>query len=122
MEAPGLDELTSELLKAANPRAKQLFLETVNHALTTGAIPDQWREGEVNLLAKEGDRPSWEISSHRPLTLLNVSFKVIEAILNSRLRKNVVRYGLMEEPQEGFWKDRLGRRSLQGQIWRLQHL
>ena len=122
MKAPGLDEVTSELLKAAPLRAKQLFLETDNHTLTTGVIPDQWRGGEVHLLAKGGDRPSWEISSHRPLTLLNVSFKFIEAIINSRLLKNVMRFCLQENNQEGFWKDHSGRRSLQGQIWRLQHL
>ena len=57
-KAPGLDEVTPELLKAAPPKAKQLFLDMVNAALTTGKIPQQWRKGEVTLLAKGGDRPT----------------------------------------------------------------
>mmetsp|Transcript_4049 Transcript_4049/g.8899 ORF Transcript_4049/g.8899 Transcript_4049/m.8899 type:complete len:1243 (-) Transcript_4049:1096-4824(-) len=121
-KAPGLDEVTPELLKAAPPKAKQLFLDMVNIALTTGEIPQQWRKGEVTLLAKGGDRPTWEISSHRPITLLNVSYKFVESIIHSRLRRNVERFGLIDPGQEGFTRDRSGRRSLQGQIWKLQHL
>ena len=53
----------------------------------------------------------------------NVSFKLIEAILSSRMQKYVERFSLLQPTsQEGFMADHSGRRSVQGQVWRMQDL
>ena len=74
------------------------------------------------MLPKGGDRPEHEVSAHRPVTLLSVSSKFVEAVFCFRLRANVERFCLLEPPQEGFERDKSTRRSLQSMVWRLRHL
>jgi len=42
-----------EFFKFGPPELKQLLLDAVNAALTTGTIPDDWRGGMVRLLLKK---------------------------------------------------------------------
>jgi exonuclease III len=121
-KAPGLDQVSTEMLKSLPAEARSLLLKMVNQLLTGAKVPRSWKGGEVTLLPKGGDRSEHEVSAHRPVTLLSVSYKFVEAILNFRLRTNVERFHLLEPPQEGFGRHKGTRRSLQGIAWRLQHL
>lgn len=62
-------------------------------------IPESWRESTTILLLKEGKDQN-EIKNYRPITLLNVDYKIYATILASRLK--ILLPEIIHKDQNGF--------------------
>ena len=113
--ATGIDNLSIVIMKRCS-RVLISFLKKVFIAsLALGFFPSRWREARVLTLRKQG-KPSYEEArAYRPISLLNHFGKLLEAVVNTRLKNWLERKNLLSPDQAGF---RPGRHA-QGACWRL---
>ncbi|XP_022200562.2 uncharacterized protein LOC111057445 [Nilaparvata lugens] len=100
--APGLDEISPDLVWRAWGRVKDVCLDLFNRCLNQGVYPAAWRIGEVVLIPKAGDRDLSLVKSFRPVTLLSVWGKLLERLIETSLRSAIGAAGGMSRKQYGF--------------------
>ena len=92
-KAPGIDGLSIEFYIAVFPIIKNELLQVLNSFYDKGFIPAKNKVGLITLIPKK--EPLNDISSYRPINLLNVDLKIYTKILCSRI-KPVLGYVLHE--------------------------
>ena len=65
-------------------------------------VPQQWNEGITCPVYKKGNRLHW--NNYRPITLLNIAYKIFAILLNKRLMENIE--NKLEDNQTGFRPNR----------------
>ena len=113
--ATGMDDLSILVMKRCFRELIPFFRRVCNASLTLGFFPSRWREARVLALRKQGKSSYEQARSYRPISLLNHFGKLLEAIVNSRLKKWLESKNLLSPDQAGF---RPGRHA-QGACWRL---
>jgi hypothetical protein len=109
--APGDDGMLTDLWRDAPPALLEVLLSSINDALSSGRIPDTWREGTVRFLLKKD--PSSLLSNWRPVCLLATAYKIYASIINHRLKTIVERHRLLNPSQEGFRNRRCTQRQIE---------
>ena len=99
-KAPGPDRISTDFLKDLDDENLKTYLELINQWWAQGQIPHEMLRAKVASLYKKGD-PSLQ-DNYRPISLLNIFYKVIAAILKNRLEETVE--GQLMETQFGFRK------------------
>ena len=61
-------------------------------------LPQQWNKGIICPVYKKGDRLKW--NNYRPITLLNIAYRIFAILLNKRLIENI--QNKLEDNQIGF--------------------
>ena len=87
-KAPGSDGFPSEFFKIFWNDLKFLYFRMVIDSLAKGKLPLSLREGILTLLPKP-KKPRDQISSYRPITLLNCSYKILSGAIANRI-ENVI--------------------------------
>ena len=104
-KAPGPDGVPPEVAGAVLRLRPGLFLDVANAALSRGEFPRPMKEAKLVLIPKpiknDGDP-----KTYRPISLLSVFGKVLEAMLESRLRGEIEERGGLHEKQHGFRRGR----------------
>ena len=103
-KAPGLDGLSVEFYKEFWPCIQELVLRSFNDAFKEGTLSYLQRKGVISLLFKGGDKE--ELDNWRPITLLNIDYKILAMVLTKRLQK--VLPDLINEDQVGYMKGSSG--------------
>ena len=102
-KSPGSDGFSVEFYQHFWSELKTFFFKMVNECVGTGILPITLREGILTLVPKP-NRPRSEIKSYRPITLLNVSYKIIAAAVANRIKS--VLPSIIDKDQTGFMKGR----------------
>lgn len=103
--APGTDGIPPEAAKILLEKFPAQVQEAFNHQLRTGEFPDQWKIARLVLIPKPG-KPPGEPSSYRPLCMLSVLAKALEAVITSRITKHLDEAGSLSDDQYGFRRGR----------------
>lgn len=90
-KAPGLDGFTADIIKAVVVNQTEIIQHLLNKCLSIGYFPKIWKISSVKLIPKPGKPDSSSIEAWRPLGLLPVLGKLLEALFIKR-----VRYALKE--------------------------
>ena len=85
-KAPGQDGFTVELFKFFFNDLGPYFLKSVNHAYKVGDISMTQKLGIITLIPK-GDKSRHYLKNWRPISLLNVTYKLLSRCLANRLVK-----------------------------------
>ena len=85
-KSPGCDGLPAEFYKKLFPIFGDIFVECINNNI--GLLSPTQRIGLITLLCKDPDH-SDELGNWRPISLLNVDYKIIAKVLVNRLKKVV---------------------------------
>ena len=70
-------------------------MEMYKESYRTGVIPKAWREMKVVFIPKAGKNSYSSPKSHRPMTLLNFVFKVMERLIQFHLTDEVLQQPLL---------------------------
>ena len=97
-KAPGPDALGAEFYKEFEDLVATDMLRMFHETLRDGRYHKGLRSGHIIVLYKKGDPR--EIRNYRPITLLQVDYKIISKILVARL--NAVMDEIVSSPQLGF--------------------
>jgi Reverse transcriptase (RNA-dependent DNA polymerase)/Endonuclease-reverse transcriptase len=100
--APGIDEVTIEMIKAGGSAGIEWLFRIIRAAWKENRVPEDWTRGEIVVIFKKGDRK--ECSNYRGITLISQCAKIYERILEKRVRDQIETK--MREEQYGFRKNR----------------
>ena len=103
-KAPGLDGLSVEFYREFWPEIQDIVIRSFNDAFSEGHLSYLQRKGVISLLFKGGDKE--ELDNWRPITLLNIDYKILAMVLTKRLQK--VLPDIINEDQVGYIKGRSG--------------
>jgi hypothetical protein len=103
-KSPGSDGLTAEFYKKFWHLLKDFFVKCLNQTFNEGTMSLDQRTGVISVIPKEGKDPRF-IKNWRPITLLNVDYKILVKALANRLK--LVLPELINEDQNAYVKDRL---------------
>ena len=65
-----------------------MLLKSYEFSYANGSLSQSQRIGVINLLPKEGNDPLY-VKNYRPISLLNVDYKLIAKIMSNRLKKEL---------------------------------
>ena len=100
--APGCDGLTTNLFKVIWSKIGPQMIKLFNFCYTTGRLNPSARRGIITLIPKKKD-PSY-LRNWRPLTLLNIDYKILAKLLANRMKK--VLPDIIGDQQTGFMENR----------------
>ena len=111
-KAPGpIGQLPAEVWRQAPDQVLEIVLNTVNDALSGKQQPDFWKGGRISFLLKKQELQL--LKNWRPITLLELSYKIFSAIITKRLQRIAEYYHIYDESQEGFRQGRSTRRQIE---------
>ena len=102
-KSPGNDGLTVEFYRTFWPVIGQVVVEALNEAFQHGELSASQKQAMIILIAKEG-KDLLQIKNYRPISLLNVDYKILSKVLALRITK--VLNEVILEDQLGFMKGR----------------
>lgn len=103
-KAPGYDLITPTILKELPANALNLLTYIYNACLTRCFVPPQWKVAQITMIQKPG-KPTDQVKSYRPISLLSVLSKVLEILFLKRLTPIVNQKELIPDHQFGFRKN-----------------
>jgi len=105
-KAPGIDHISSQMIKNCGPLAKQILLNILNLCIEANYFPKEWQEGEVLFILKGLDKDPLLEASYRAITLLPILGKIYERVIKYRIEEFAQRHNIWGLHQFGFLKNR----------------
>ena len=102
-KSPGADGFTAEFFKFFWPDLKHYLHKSYLCSIEKGILSPTQRQGVITLLPK-GNKPRELLKNWRPISLLNITYKVLSGSLAARL-KNAL-HSIIGKEQRGFMKGR----------------
>ena len=102
-KTPGLDGFTVEFFKFFWRDLGTYMFRSINHAINVGELSITQKQGIITLLPK-GEKDKTFLKNWRPITLLNVEYKIFSGAIATRLKKILQR--IIGDTQKGFLEGR----------------
>jgi ribonuclease HI len=100
---PGKDGITYSFIAKCCESTKIFLLDILNHILSTGLVPEDWKHHLVIPILKPSKNPN-DPSSYRPIALSSVLAKIMEHLIKIRLEWILESNGALSRSQFGFRK------------------
>ena len=104
-KAPGPDSVTAEIATAALQSNGDAFLDIANEALRRGHFPGRMKVAKLILIPKNPGNTEGG-KAYRPISLLGVFSKLLEAMIEARLVEEIKESGDLHPKQHGFRRGR----------------
>ena len=101
-KSPGSDGLTVEFYRKFWPKIGDFLVNSLNHSYEKGELSSSQKHSILSLIYKKGDPNN--IENWRPISLLNIDYKIATRCLSKRLQK--VLPDLISMDQQGYIKNR----------------
>ena len=99
-KAKGPDGISPYILKTGAIEIGPILAFIFNQSLSTGVIPNDWRDANVVPLHKKGRKDIAD--NHRPVSLTCISSKVVEHIVYSSIANHLEYNNILTPLQHGF--------------------
>ena len=94
----GPNRIPNGVYKRMSSIFAEKFTDMMNESRKTKKLPKHFKEGDISMLYKKGDRD--DPRNYRPITLLNTDYKIYTRILAKRMLLSV--HEFVSETQKGF--------------------
>ena len=98
-KSPGLDGFTVEFFKFFWTDIGQFILQSLNYGYRNGSLSITQKQGVITCIPKQ-NKSRINLKNWRPISLLNVIYKLASAVISNRLKK--VLENIINENQKGF--------------------
>ena len=102
-KTPGNSGLTAEFYQFFWSRIREVYLKAIIYAKRIGKLHLAARRGVIALIPKKDRDPDF-LKNWRPLTMLNLDYKILAKVLANRMKK--VLPDIISESRTGFMKNR----------------
>ena len=102
-KTPGYDLITAKILNELPDEGFYFLTYLFNAVLRLSCVPPQWKVAQIKMVAKPG-KPPEDVKSYRPISLLQISSKILELLFLNRLAPIIEERRLIPEHQFGFRK------------------
>uniref|UniRef100_A0A803TU16 Reverse transcriptase domain-containing protein n=1 Tax=Anolis carolinensis TaxID=28377 RepID=A0A803TU16_ANOCA len=102
-KAPGPDGFPACFYKTFQNELIPHLQKIMNQILLGNEIPDSWKSADIITILKENSDPT-EIRNYRPISLLNVDYKIFTGVLTNRFKEFLCTW--IAEEQTGFLPNR----------------
>ena len=99
-KAPGLDKISSKLLKAAGDSIIESLMYLFNLLLNTGIFPDDMKLAKVTPIYKSGERTN--CGNYRPISIISVVAKILEKTIYNQIFDFLKQNSILVNQQSGF--------------------
>lgn len=99
--APGLTGINKQVIMECSQSMIERLIDIFNASLSAGYFPDKFKEAVLVMIPKPGKTDTTP-ENYRPVSLLEVPGKLLEKIINRRLRLHLESNGLHNPRQYGF--------------------
>ena len=89
-KSPGVDNITSEIIKASYDLICPFLLKLYNHIYETGDYPRSWGDSIISPIFKKGDVN--DAQNYRGITLIDILAKIYSQLLLNRLTEWTRKY------------------------------
>ena len=117
-KTPGSDGLPIEVYKVFWLKLKNIYIAAIKYGLQNGTLSFSQREGLICLLPKK-DKDTLFLKNWRPVSLLNVDYKILAKTLANRIKKHID--SLINYDQTGFIKGRFIGENVNKMLSIIQH-
>ena len=100
----GSDDISQECLLLGLEALAAPLTEIINTSISTGIVPEQWKEAIVVPILKKGDPK--DLKNYRPVSCLAAASKVLERVVCDQLTRFVEVHDLLPTNQHGFRSNR----------------
>jgi len=100
-KAMGPDRIHNRMLTHLSSTNKEAVLRVFNLLFRSGTVPEEWKEAHIVPILKP-NKPRNEASSYRPISLTSCMAKLLEKLINYRLRWFCERNKVFPTQQAGF--------------------
>lgn len=101
-KAPGVDGFTADIVARAVKLHSKLFLDLFNACLQLSHFPKRWKVAICKLIPKAGKDNYSDIKSWRPIGLLTLLGKLLEAMIINRINYKLAIDSSLSDQQFGF--------------------
>ena len=85
-KSPGNDGFTAEFYCTFWPVLGDLLVNALNETFERGLLSNSQRQGVITLIEKDG-KDNLQVKNYRPITLLNVDYKILSKVLAKRVKE-----------------------------------
>ena len=103
-KSPGIDGLCTEFYSCFWDEIQDLLMKMYRECIDKKEMTTTMKQGLISLIPKP-NKDSLSIENWRPITLLNVDYKLFALVFARRLKKNLEE--IINETQTGFMANRL---------------
>ena len=100
-KAPGQDNITNTILKHVTAKYLFFIFNIVTIIFKNGIFPTNWKNAIVLPIPKAGKDPH-NPKSYRPISLLSSISKIVEKLIATRLRSELIARNVIQKEQFGF--------------------
>ena len=101
--SPGRDGISVGIIKHLPKNYLDFLVRLFNHCIQGGKIPEEWKDGQITVIYKEG--PKYKPENYRPIMLLQNIYKLYSGLLTIRLSAFANKY-ILHVCQHGFREGR----------------